>query len=105
MKIPRDPNALIGAIVRSNRESAHLFGTIQRIGVDSDRPFVLWDGNSKAIVAEWEHVSVIAETGVFQTLLCSSSEFIAALKRILGATSVTPEEVLSGLKKSSNHAV
>lgn len=77
METPKDPNALIGAIVVSNRDPEERQGRIQRIGEESLRPFVYWDGNRVAIVAEWQHIEI-------QHKPCSE-ESVAILQRIFKA--------------------
>ena len=62
MEIPKIPQALVGSIVRSNRDPDRL-GRIQRIEVDSDRPFVLWEGNEIPIATEWQHIEAVVIVG------------------------------------------
>lgn len=60
MEIPKIPQALVGSIVRSNRDPDRL-GRIQYIGPESDRAFVHWTGNAIEIVAEWQYIEIMAD--------------------------------------------
>jgi hypothetical protein len=77
MERPKDPNALIGSIVQSNRDPDKRQGRIQRLGDETLRPFVYWDGNRSAIVCEWQHIEI-------QNQPCSE-ESVAILQRIFKA--------------------
>ena len=62
MQTPKDPSALIGAIVRSLRDPDRI-GVIEALGIDCDRPRVRWSGNAIPIFAEWRHIDLTEEAG------------------------------------------
>lgn len=87
MEMPKDPQALVGSIVLSHRDIGR-GGRIQRIEVDSDRPFVLWEGNEIPIATEWQHIEAIDVKPYAAAIGMSAGELQA--------------EMLAFMKKMSN---
>ena len=87
MEIPKIPQALVGSIVLSHRDIGR-GGRIQRIEADSDRPFVLWEGNDIPIATEWQHIDAIDVKPYAAAIGMSARELQA--------------EILALMKKMSN---
>jgi hypothetical protein len=55
MQKPEYPKSMIGRKVFGLSGVA---GTIEKLGSLDETPFVLWSGNSKAISAKWEDLTI-----------------------------------------------
>jgi hypothetical protein len=97
MEIPKDPQAHVGAIVVSNRDSDRQTGRIKHIGVESGRPFVLWEDNEKAIASEWQHITAVNSDQVCNALGISVVELEKAI-RAIASKAVTASEAIKRLR-------
>jgi hypothetical protein len=74
MEIPESPHSTIGMFVISNRDSDRIIGRIEKIGPESDRPFVRWSGSNGPIVCEWRHIDLQPDLSSYISSIRLSTE-------------------------------